>query len=142
MTFYENYLIYFKEESKMISKNHLMEQIERERTYLGKHDVGSEEYTSSWNRLMSMEKTLFEMEKTEQEALRKQLETERDTEIKQLEMSEEKKNKIIGHVLEGVKIGSGIVLPLVGLVWITASEKEITFTGALREYTKYLLPKK
>ena len=116
----------------MISKTHVMEAIERERDYLVGQTIGTDEYNASQARLMSLEKTLFEMEKSEIEAERKQQ-----------EMTDGKKSQIISHVLEGIKVvGGGIILPLVGLVWITATEKDTTFTGALRDYTKYFLPKK
>ena len=116
----------------MVSKSHVMEAIERERTYLADLTIGSDEYNASQARLMSLEKTLFEMEKSEIEAERKQQ-----------EITDGKKSQIISHVLEGIKVvGGGIVLPLIGLVWITATEKESTFTGTLKDYTKYFLPKK
>ena len=56
--------------------------------------------------------------------------------------AKDQKNTLIRNVLEGVKVGSGIVLPIIGLVAITAVEKDTTFTGSLREYTRYFLPKK
>ena len=97
----------------MRSRNRLVSQIEREREYLASLEVGSDEYVKSQERLMKME-----------------------------QMLEERKDRIAKNVLDGVKTASGIALPLIGLVWITAAEKEITFVGALREYTKYFLPKK
>ena len=116
----------------MVSKTHLMEQIERVREYLAETEVGTEEYATVQNQLVTLEKLLFEIEKAESEADRKQLEMEVD-----------KKSKVISYILEGIKVvGTGIVLPVIGLVCITASEKEITFTGALREYTKLFIPRK
>ena len=56
--------------------------------------------------------------------------------------AKDQKNTLIRNVLEGVKVGSGIILPIIGLVAITAVEKDTTFTGSLREYTRYFLPKK
>lgn len=115
----------------MISKSHLMEEIEKVREYLANHEVGSDEYNAAQNQLVTLEKLLFEMEKSEVEAERKQQ-----------EITDTKHSQVIGNILEGVKVAGGIVLPLVGLVWITATEKDTTFTGALREYTKYFLPKR
>lgn len=97
----------------MRSKALLMEQIEREREYLAAQKTGSEEYIASQNRLMSLVKQLSD---TNDQGYR--------------------------FVTEAFKIGNAFVMPLIGLVWITASEKEITFTGALRDYTKCFLPGK
>lgn len=95
-------------------KNLLMECIERENAYLADQEVGSEEYKASLKRLMDLEK----------------------------QMSESPKNdRVIRNVIEAVKVGGSIVLPIIGLVCITATEKEYTFTGALKDYTKLFLPK-
>ena len=108
----------------MDSKTRLVEQIERERKYLAGLTVGSDEYEKSLERLMKLEELVS------------------DQEQKQKQMSEERKDRIVKNILDGIKTTSGIALPLIGLVWITATEKETTFTGVLREYTKYFLPKK
>lgn len=98
-------------------RDRLLSLIERERAYLEKQEDGSDEYCKSLNRLAELEKQLFELESS-------------------------KKDRIVRNVVEGVKIGSGVIMPFIGLVWITAVEKDTTFTGALRDYTKYFLPKK
>lgn len=98
-------------------RDRLLSLIERERAYLEKQGVGSDGYCKSLNRLTELEKQLFELESS-------------------------KKDRIVRNVVEGVKIGSGVIMPFIGLVWITAVEKDTTFTGALRDYTKYFLPKK
>lgn len=97
----------------MRSKALLMEQIERERTYLEAQKTGSEEYVASQNRLMSL--------------------------LKQLSDIDDQAGRFIA---ETIKMANAFALPIIGLVWITASEKEITFTGALRDYTKCFLPAK
>ena len=101
-------------------KARLMELIEREKSHLAKQEVGSEEYCASLRRLMDLEKQLAELEVNEHD----------------------KKDKVVRNIYEGVKTASGIAIPLIGLVWITATEKETTFTGVLKEYTRYFLPKK
>lgn len=105
-------------------KDRLMKLIEHERTYLENQEDGSEEYCKSLRRVMDLEKQLFELETSERES------------------QDSKKDKVVRNFIEGVKIGTGVVMPLVGLVWITAVEKDTTFTGALRDYTKYFLPGK
>lgn len=91
----------------------LMEQYERERIHLAEQEEGSEEYVASLYRLMDIEKQLASH-----------------------------KEWVSRTALETVKVVGGVVLPIVGLIGITAAEKEISFVGALRDYTKYFLPKK
>lgn len=98
----------------------VMELIEREKAHFAAQTEGSEEYCASQKRLMELEKLLAELKVNETD----------------------KKDKVIRNIYEGVKVASGIVVPFVGLVWITATEKDITFCGALKEYTRYFLPKK
>lgn len=89
--------------------------IEREKKYLAEQETGSEEYVASLKRLMELEKQ--ESESTKGERMYK-------------------------NILEGVKVVSGIALPLIGLVCITATEKDTTFCGALRGYTQLFIPKR
>ena len=96
-------------------KDILMELQEREKEYLADQEVGSEEYNASLHRIMSLEKQICESPKND---------------------------RLYRNILEGIKVIGGVTLPLIGLVWITAAEKDITFTGALKDYTKLLLPKK
>ena len=105
----------------MYSKEMLLKLIEKETTYLNSHEVGSEEYNKSMTRLVELQGQLAELEK----------------------FDKEQKNKNVGNAIEvGKFILGSVVIPVVGLVAITAVEKDITFTGALREYTRYFLPKK
>lgn len=97
----------------MRSKSLLMEQIEREREYLAAQTTGSEEYIASQQRLASL--------------------------LKQLSDIDDQAYRFVEGTL---RIVNAFAMPLIGLVWITASEKEITFTGALRDYTKCFLPGK
>jgi len=112
-------------------KDLLREDIEREHQYLSEQKVGSDEYNDSLKRLTTLEEKLFDLEKFESESAQNDM-----------RMKDEKKDRLIKNVLESIKIGSGIVVPLIGLVWITATEKEVTFCGALKEYTRLFIPKK
>lgn len=112
-------------------KTYLCEDIKRERSYLHEQEVGSEEYNASLKRLSDLEGKLFDLEKFESETAKKDEQTK-----------DEKKDKLIRNVFEGVKIVSGVVTPFIGLIWITAVEKEITFVGALKGYTNLFIPKK
>lgn len=85
----------------------------------------------------------LELSKEELEISRGKLElSKEELEVTKNVSVKEEKDRLIRNVLEGIKIGSGIVLPIIGLITITAVEKDITFTGSLREYTRYFLPKK
>ena len=123
----------------------LLNLIEREQTYFESQKPGSEEYVDSQSRLMKLSSQLTDLEKTETELKtteeklelsKAELEVTKDVSVK------ENKDRLIRHILEGVKVGSGIILPIIGLVAITAVEKDTTFTGSLREYTRYFLPNK
>ena len=128
-----------------MDKTLLLNLIEREQTYFESQKPGSEEYVDSQSRLMKLSSQLADLEKTETELKtteeklelsKAELEVTKDVSVK------ENKDRLIRHILEGVKVGSGIILPSLGLVAITAVEKDTTFTGALREYTRYFLPNK
>lgn len=112
-------------------KTLLCEDIERERNYLHGQEVGSEAYNESLKRLGALEDKLFDLEKLEFEAA-----------SKEKQLKDEKKDRLTKNVIEGVKVVGGIVIPVIGLVWITATEKETTFCGALKDYTKLFIPKK
>ena len=110
-----------------MDKTLLLNLIEREQNYFDSQESGSEEYVNSQERLVKLNGQLMELGKAE---------AEKEASAK------DQKDKLIRNVLEGIKIGTGIILPIIGLVAITAVEKEITFTGSLREYTRYFLPKR
>ena len=128
-----------------MDKTLLLNLIEREQYYFESQKPGSEEYVDSQSRLMKLSSQLADLEKTETELKtteekleisKAKLEVTKDVSVK------ENKDRLIRHILEGVKVGSGIILPIIGLVAITAVEKDTTFTGSLREYTRYFLPNK
>ena len=128
-----------------MDKTLLLNLIEREQTYFESQKPGSEEYIESQTRLMKLSSQLADLEKTETELktttekleiTKAELEVTKDVSVK------ENKDRLIRNILEGVKVGSGIILPIIGLVAITAVEKDTTFTGSLREYTRYFLPKR
>lgn len=116
----------------MDSKTLLLEQIERERTYVRGCSVGSEEYNASFERLIRLEEKMAEIEKSEAEL-----------NFRHEQMAEEKKDRFVKNIIEGVKVvGTGMVIPIVGLVAITAFEKNDTFTTALRGFVNCFIPKK
>ena len=117
--------------SATFSFTNLCEMRDREREYLLGQEPGSEEYVKSQRRLLDIEKQLHEMDNNDAALV-----------TKQTEVKSERRDRITRNIIEGIKAGAGIVLPLIGLVCITATEKESTFTGTLKDYTKLFIPKK
>ena len=108
----------------MVNETNLRDLIERERRYIDKLDIGSDEYVSSMKRLMELEKLLSEIEKNEAET------------------DQIQKSRRMGDAIEIAKVAISVLMPTFGLIYITAQEREITFTGAFRDVTKCFLPKK
>ena len=94
-------------------KDLLLELLERENKFLVEQQVGSEEYNSSLQRVMTIEK----------------------------QISESPRRDKLYRILDVIKVGSSVALPIIGLVCITATEKNSTFTGTLKDYTKLFIPK-
>ena len=115
----------------METKSILMKLIERETEYCEGYDVGTEEYNSSFKRLLDLKKELETLEKSEVEHERKER-----------EMKELKKDRITKNGIEIVKVGGSIMLPIIGLVAITAFEREDTFTTSLKGFVNCFIPKK
>lgn len=107
----------------MVNETNLKDLIERERRYIDKLDIGSDEYVSSMKRLMDLEKLLSEIEKNEAE-----------TKLAQ-------KSRFMGDGIEIAKLATGVLTTTFGLIYIVAQEREMTFTGAMRDITKCFLPK-
>ena len=115
----------------MKSKELLVKQIEREQRYCDTHDIGTEEYEKSFKRLVTLRGELMEVEKFETE-----------TERKKEELVENKKDHRNKNAIEVVKVvGTGIVMPLVGFVVVTAFEKDDSFTSALKRTVDAFIPK-
>ena len=91
----------------------LLELIEREREFCEKQTVGSDEYVASSERLMKLEE--------------------------QLEAQKTQKGRTI---IEAIKVGGGIVLPVFGWVVITAFEKDDSITTSLRKTIDCFIPRR
>ena len=116
----------------MKAKDLLMEKIEREEAYCLKQQIGTDEYDDSFHRLSSLRKELAEIEKTEAE-----------NERKVQEMTDAKKDRRVKNTIEAVKVvGTGIVMPCIGYVVVTAFEKDDSFTSALKSVVQCFVPKK
>ena len=116
----------------MNNKELLMKAIEREQAYCDTHDVGTDEYDNSFDRLMKLRKELADLEKTEAE-------NERRTQ----ELAETKKDRRVKNTIEVVKfVGTGIVMPCIGFVVVTAFEKDDSFTSSLKRVVDCFIPKR
>lgn len=91
----------------------LNDLIKKEREYFDTQDVGSDEYVKSQKRLMELEKQLAE-----------------------------RTDGVGKTVIEGVKVASGVVLPIFGWVVITAFEKNDSLTTSLKKTIDCFLPKR
>lgn len=84
--------------------------IERELEHFNQQDPGTEEYVKSQERLCKLQDKLAELDQND------------------IKSKEEFKR----FILEVVKVGVSIALPIFGLTVITAQEREITYTSALK----------
>ena len=115
----------------MKSKTVIMELIEKEKQYCEGLEPGSDEYNKSIYRLIDLNKELENIENSETAATQKTQ-----------ELAERKKDQRTKNIIEGVKVGSGIVLPLIGYVVVVAFEKDDSFTSALKGVVNCFIPKK
>lgn len=116
----------------MNNKELLMKAIEREQTYCDKQQVGTEEYQESFDRLMRLRKELADLEKAEAEI-----------ELKTQEAANAKKDRRVKNGIEiGKVVGTGIVMPCIGLVAVLAFEKNDSFTTSMKRVVDCFIPKR
>lgn len=116
----------------MTAKELLMTAIEEEKGYFDNCSPGTEEYDASFKRLSSLRKELADLERVEAENDRRNR-----------ELKDTKKDRIVKNTLEGVKIvGTGIIMPCIGYVVVTAFEKDDSFTSSLKRIVDCFIPKK
>lgn len=97
----------------MGKKKRLLEMIKREREYYDSCSVGSDEYNKSQERLKGLEKQLAELD-----------------------------DQTGRTVIEGLRVASGVVLPVFGWVVITAFEKNDSFSTSLKKTIDCFIPSK
>lgn len=106
---------------KSKARSIVMEMIEREREHLNGCEVGTEEYNDSQKRLIALEEKLAELDRIDIES----------------------KDRFWKFIVEAIKVvGCGIALPVIGLVAITAQERDITYTGAMKALLSSFIPGK
>lgn len=116
----------------MSQRDLLMKLIEREQKYCDAQQVGTADYCDSFDRLLDLRKELAALEKTETDIL-----------IKEKEMKGVKSDRTVKNVIEGVKVGGGIVTSVGIAVGVMAMEKEgYTFTSLCKSVLNQLISKK
>ena len=121
----------------------LMDAIETDFEELNKMEVGTDKYEKTINGLTKLVDRAIEMEKFDSEHKDKKNQLKADEKLKQVQMEEEKKDRLIRNCISV----AGIVIPSILTVWGTLKslkfEEEGTVTTLIgRGFINKLLPKK
>ena len=130
------------EEEKTI-ESLMQEVIINELEALNDMKVGTDEYRVTVDGVTKLVDKAIEMDKFQNEFYEKVENRKKEDELKERQMKEDKKNRLIGHILTGV----GIAVPTILTVWGTCKslkfEEEGTVTTAIgRGFINKLLPRK
>ena len=130
------------EEEKTI-EGLMQEVIINELEALNDMEVGTDEYRITVDGLTKLVDKAIEMDKFQNEFFEKVENRKKEDELKERQMKEDKKNRLISHILTGV----GIAVPAILTVWGTCKslkfEEEGTVTTAIgRGFINKLLPRK
>ena len=130
------------EEEKTI-ESLMQEVIINELEALNDMQVGTDEYRVTVDGVTKLVDKAIEMDKFQNEFYEKVENRKKEDELKERQMKEDKKNRLIGHILTGV----GIAVPTILTVWGTCKslkfEEEGTVTTAIgRGFINKLLPRK
>lgn len=115
----------------MSIKTSLIAEFENQLKEVSKLEVGSEKYKVGVEGLTKLADRILEIEKLEQseaEINAKWEAQDAEQEMKQIQMHEDKKDRIIKNVMEGVKIVGGAGLAVWGFIASMNFEKEGTLT--------------
>lgn len=116
------------------------EEVQNELKELRKMELGSEEYRSTVDGVTKLADRIIEMDKLDNERQVKAETQDREFELKQEQMKEEKKDRIIKNCLTGVSVVGGILVTIWGTIVSINFEKEGTFTtSAGRKHVNKLL---
>lgn len=127
----------------MSVKRLLSEEIESEFKELKKMEVGSEQYKTAVDGITKLADRVIEIEKLEADTNEKKNARLSDSDFKQEQLRDEKKDRLIRNGIAA----AGIVIPSVITIWGTVKsfqfEKEGTVTTIMgRGFINKLLPKK
>lgn len=121
----------------------LKDEIRSEMEELSKIEVGSEQYKIAVDGISKLADRVIEMERLEKEYEEKELSRKDETDMKLIELEEERKDRIIKNCLTGM----GIVVPTGLAIWGTLKSLKFEETGTVttimgRGFINKLLPKK
>ena len=121
----------------------LHEEIESEFECLDSLEVGTEQYKVTVDGIAKLVDRAIEIDKLNLEAVEKAKNREKDSEFKQQQMEEEKKDRLIRNCISA----AGVVIPSLLTIWGTVKtfkfEEEGTITSSIgRGFINKLLPKK
>lgn len=121
----------------------LYDEIETEFERLSNADPGTDEYKATLDGLTKLMDRAIEIEKVESDCREKTAARESETVIKQQQLADEKKDRLIKNIIGA----AGVVLPILVTIWGTKVsmefEKEDSFTTIMgRGFIQKLLPKK
>lgn len=115
----------------MNNRELLVKMIEREQRFCDECDVDTEAYDRSFDRLAKLRKELADLDKAEAELARKEQ-----------ELVDCKKDRFAKNAIEIAKfVGTGVLMPCIGFVVVTAFEKDDSFTSSLKRVVDAFVPK-
>ena len=121
----------------------LKDEIRSEMEELNKIEVGSEQYKIAVDGITKLADRVIEMERLEREFEEKELSRKDETDMKLIELEEERKDRLVKNCLTG----AGIVIPTGLAIWGTLKSLKFEETGTVttimgRGFINKLLPKK
>lgn len=105
----------------------LHEEIKKEIEELGHIELGSSEYKATVDGVTKLMDKAIDIERINVEAEEKEKDREIETNLKVSQMKEDRKNRIVGHVLTGV----GIAVPTAVTIWGALKSWEFEKTGTI-----------
>lgn len=127
----------------MNMKRLLCEEFQSEIEELGKMQLGTDEYKVAVDGVTKLADRLIEIDKIDINHDEKMESLRADREIKEAQMKDERKDRVIKNVLTGVSIGGGFALTVWGALNAWKFEEHGTVSSNMgREFMKRILPKK
>ena len=127
----------------MSVKTQLVEEIQKEIEELRKLELGSEKYKVTADGITKLMDRAIEIDKIDGELKKRETEREFEEALKLQMLNDEKKDRLIRNIIEGVKIGGGLGLAAWAFVASMNFEKEGTLTteggrNALRQLLRFV----
>lgn len=121
-------------------KTEIREEVQNELKELRKMQLGSDEYRTTVDGVTKLADRVIEMDKLDNERQAQAEIQEKELELKQEQIKEEKKDRIIKNCLTGVSVVGGILVTIWGTIVSINFEREGTFTtSAGRKHVNKLL---